>query len=331
MAKNVLLTIPHACHEDWQKMTAAEKGRYCMSCRKHVIDFTDMSDREIVNHISRSSGGVCGRLHTHQLNRKMRVRKESRLPWLKYFFQFTLPAFFISMKAEAQDCKKPVIGQAIVRPQKDVTAQLPELIVDEDLWTIRGRIVDESGTPLAGAYVVEKGTSHATVTNANGFYKLLFYDDKDVVLSVSYVGYEVFEMRTKPARNMPATDIKMTMLKAQVLGELIVTGYVRPKPIKRSPLEIARSIITPDSVRIFPNPVVLGNNIDLELKVNKPGNYYVEVTDFSGRLMLKKDLQATAKVFKSSVSTDQFLAGRYIVCVRDLAGKKIGVKKIIVQ
>lgn len=331
MAKNVQLTIPDACHEDWTKMTAAEKGRYCMACQKNVIDFTNMSDREIMHHITRSTGGVCGRLHADQLNRNMTARKESRLPWLKYFFQFTLPAFLISIKANAQDCKKPPVKQVVQPQQKDLDPRLPEKMEDNDALTVRGRVVDSDGNPVYGASVLVKGTTDGVVTDQNGFYKLIFSDEKELVLSVSYVGFETFEMQVKPQRNSAATDIKMTVLRSWTTGAIVMIGYVRPKPVKRSPLEIARSIITPDSVRIFPNPIGLGNNIDLELKVNKPGNYYVDVTDFSGRLMVKKEVQANAKVFKSAVSTSQLLAGRYIVCVRNSDGKKIGVKKIIVQ
>src|SRR5688572_15387403 len=103
MAKTLQLTIPNACHENWHTMAAVEKGRYCMSCRKNVIDFTNMSDREILQHITRSSGNVCGRLHADQMNRNMTLQRESRLSWVKYFLRFTLPAFFISVKAEAQE------------------------------------------------------------------------------------------------------------------------------------------------------------------------------------------------------------------------------------
>ena len=118
MARTIQLSIPAACHEDWHTMKPGEKGRYCMSCRKNVTDFTNMRDREILEHISRASGNVCGRLHTDQLHRTMTLRKEMRMPWLKYFFRFTLPAFFISAKAEAQENKKPAIEQTAYQKQQ---------------------------------------------------------------------------------------------------------------------------------------------------------------------------------------------------------------------
>jgi hypothetical protein len=47
MSKKLQLQVPVPCHEDWDKMTDAEKGRFCSSCQKTVIDFSKMSDREI--------------------------------------------------------------------------------------------------------------------------------------------------------------------------------------------------------------------------------------------------------------------------------------------
>ena len=48
MAKYLNLQIPRGCGEDWQSMLPDKKGKFCISCQKQVIDFTKMSDREIV-------------------------------------------------------------------------------------------------------------------------------------------------------------------------------------------------------------------------------------------------------------------------------------------
>ena len=72
MAKKLQLQVPVPCHEDWEKMTHAEKGRFCSSCQKTVIDFSNMSDREIALFFKKPSiGSVCGRFLEDQLNRDM--------------------------------------------------------------------------------------------------------------------------------------------------------------------------------------------------------------------------------------------------------------------
>lgn len=51
MKFNYAISIPKPCHEDWSKMTPSEKGRFCQSCSKSVIDFTQMSQQSIETYL----------------------------------------------------------------------------------------------------------------------------------------------------------------------------------------------------------------------------------------------------------------------------------------
>src|SRR5688572_33325629 len=94
MRKKIQLSIPKPCHENWDAMTPVEKGRFCGSCQKQVVDFSHMTDREIAMFFKKpTTGSVCGRFMEDQLNRDMEIPKK-RIPWLKYFFTIGLPAFF---------------------------------------------------------------------------------------------------------------------------------------------------------------------------------------------------------------------------------------------
>src|SRR5690349_7497340 len=102
MAKQLQLTIPEPCHEGWENITPSEKGRFCDSCQKQVVDFSEMSDRQIAEFFKKpSTGSVCGRFMTDQLEREIEIPCK-RIPWIRYFFQFALPAFLLSIKASAQ-------------------------------------------------------------------------------------------------------------------------------------------------------------------------------------------------------------------------------------
>jgi len=70
------LSIPQPCHERWDEMTPTEKGRFCGSCQKQVVDFSGLSDREVIQLIEQSSGKVCGRLQKNQIDRPMMLE-----PW----------------------------------------------------------------------------------------------------------------------------------------------------------------------------------------------------------------------------------------------------------
>ena len=42
------LQIGTPCHENWDNMSQVEKGRFCGSCEKTVVDFSKMTEAEIV-------------------------------------------------------------------------------------------------------------------------------------------------------------------------------------------------------------------------------------------------------------------------------------------
>ena len=67
--KTFQLKINEPCHESWNEMTNSEKGRFCQSCEKEVIDFTHLSDRAIAQTFKKAKGNVCGRFNNLQLNR----------------------------------------------------------------------------------------------------------------------------------------------------------------------------------------------------------------------------------------------------------------------
>ncbi|WP_299556615.1 energy transducer TonB [Seonamhaeicola sp.] len=69
MKKYYSIKIPEPCHEDWRTMTPKEKGRYCDSCAKTVIDFTKMSTFEIQDFIHQNKGTrICGHFKQTQLD-----------------------------------------------------------------------------------------------------------------------------------------------------------------------------------------------------------------------------------------------------------------------
>jgi hypothetical protein len=63
------VSVPKPCHEDWSKMTPREKGRFCQSCSKTVVDFTKKSKEEIQEYLREHFGKrVCGHFRREQLD-----------------------------------------------------------------------------------------------------------------------------------------------------------------------------------------------------------------------------------------------------------------------
>jgi len=96
-------------------------------------------------------------------------------------------------------------------------------------FPVTGTVMGSNQTPIVGATVMEKGTQNATITDANGRFKL---DVKasDAVLVVTFVGYEVAEINL----NGSATVNVTLKDKTNLLDEVVVVGYGTQKKVNLS-------------------------------------------------------------------------------------------------
>ncbi|WP_282136722.1 SusC/RagA family TonB-linked outer membrane protein [Seonamhaeicola maritimus] len=84
---------------------------------------------------------------------------------------------------------------------------------------ISGTVTDESGMPLAGANIIEKGTSNGTQADFDGNYSLRASGSATLV--VSYVGYVTQEVAVNNQ-----TTVNIIMVEdAAALDEVVVVGY----------------------------------------------------------------------------------------------------------
>jgi TonB-dependent starch-binding outer membrane protein SusC len=94
----------------------------------------------------------------------------------------------------------------------------------ELLWiqtnSVGGKITDETGSPLPGVNILEKGTTNGTVSDSNGDFKLNVASS-DAILSFSFIGYLTQEVRVG---NELAFNIQL-LLDAKTLSEVVVVGY----------------------------------------------------------------------------------------------------------
>jgi hypothetical protein len=85
-----MLNIPKPCNEDWNKMNPTQQGAFCGSCQKEVVDFTSMTDEQVLHFLSQHAGKkLCGRATITQVNRLKIVINENVLysnirTWKKY-------------------------------------------------------------------------------------------------------------------------------------------------------------------------------------------------------------------------------------------------------
>jgi hypothetical protein len=68
--RTIKLSVADPCHEDWSGMLSNEQGRFCDSCAKVVVDFSNYSDTQILNYIAANKDQkTCGRFRPSQLER----------------------------------------------------------------------------------------------------------------------------------------------------------------------------------------------------------------------------------------------------------------------
>lgn len=90
---------------------------------------------------------------------------------------------------------------------------------------VTGLVQDNTGEPLMGASVIEKGTATGTATDLDGNFVLFVKNPATAVLVVSYVGYETQEVALKGQTNVTVT-LKES---SAVLDEVVVVGYGQQK------------------------------------------------------------------------------------------------------
>lgn len=103
--------IPQPCHEDWNVMTPKEKGRFCDACAKVVVDFTTMTDDEVVDYLQQhAKQKTCGHFRNEQLHQPEKLEINlatipTNLSFKKYFAIALLIAFtsfgLVSCKSNA--------------------------------------------------------------------------------------------------------------------------------------------------------------------------------------------------------------------------------------
>jgi hypothetical protein len=99
------IAIPEPCHENWDKMTPKDNGRFCMSCSKTVVDFTAMMPEEIQHFfVQNQTERICGRFRKSQLNNII-IQIPSRVLYAQtQYHKMFLLALFIAMGTTLFSC-----------------------------------------------------------------------------------------------------------------------------------------------------------------------------------------------------------------------------------
>jgi len=162
MKHKIQISIPEPCHEGWQNMTPVEKGRFCASCQKKVLDFTYLSDNEIIKVVTKNDN-LCARIDVSNLNRNL-IKTKTKSNYFGYFAT-TVLAFFGLGTENVVAQEKPVVEQTDFKYLNKASDSVKKIIVS-------GLVKNVYGQPLPGAIIKIKGTKNSTNTDQNGKYTI---------------------------------------------------------------------------------------------------------------------------------------------------------------
>ena len=227
------LRIPEPCHEDWSQMTLSEQGRFCSSCEKEVIDFTQLTRKQIADKVQ-SGGQLCGRYRKDQLDTTYFIPEEK-----SPFKHLGIAAAFTSLLALCE----PVLGQ------ENNSKSNTELITQENQITtvdtinnyiFSGIILAEDSLPLPGANIHLKDSSIGAIADFDGHFSISIpseYFKESRKLLITFLGYEDKEVLL--SANMPKMNIilkedpSMMELGVVVVGQTIEVRKTKKPRSKR--------------------------------------------------------------------------------------------------
>ncbi|MEO6539808.1 MAG: carboxypeptidase-like regulatory domain-containing protein [Ferruginibacter sp.] len=218
------LTIPEPCHENWQQMTATDKGRFCNACAKEVVDFSTMTDMQVLNYFSAlTHEKVCGRALPEQLNRTISrpIVAKRKLFWYWNYIVMVFIFFTKGNTARAQGGIKPITECSPVKAN-DTKGEIAAVNVGRKTKSlvISGNVTDTNGNPVSFASIKIKNKHTSVYADANGAYS--FRVKPADILVISGLSFKTAEV---PVKNQSVLNAVLEFDDNQHLKEVIVTMW----------------------------------------------------------------------------------------------------------
>ena len=337
------LHIAAPCHEDWGAMTPTDMGKFCTSCSKQVVDFTVMSDTQILKFLAEHKGGLCGRFDAGQLSRPLVEPAVSKQK--SWYLALALPFSLFVQKCFGQKEEitmgKPAVKVEHKSPAKcGIIMGAPIAPVLTEWITLHGIIKDEKGNAVENASVKVKGTLYSCVADSAGRFSVKMRREKDsVVLKVSSIGYQ--PMEKKVSLEEAKSELVLICKSAEVqLRSVVVTSngisgrlgafsmYSNISRIEKRDSTV-RKLLRLNPFTVYPNPARSGSQLQINCK--KAGGYEIQLLSNASALIKTEIMQVSSDGATMMFQLPQLAAGVYYV--RFISGDKkhLYLEKILVN
>ncbi len=330
MKNDLQIQIPKPCHENWNTMTPDAKGRFCGSCAKVVVDFSVMTDNEIVRFLKNNTGSTCGHFTRDQLERPIiETQLQPKRTWRYWLASI---ASLLTMLEQSNGQNKSSIQQ--------LTDTTNESIVEKALLgkvaylpienKVLGRVVDEQNRPLQGASILIKDSKIGTSTKADGTFALVA-NKKNVTVVVSYIGYTTKELLL--VANDETKLIKLALaIDDMMMGEVIITKSTKKRKnlVEKPSLLDSLSRLVTKAFTIYPNPISTNEVINIAIK--EAGSYEVHLLNNQSKILMRKVLNTqTSKQHISYTLPTGIHQGIYYVRLINTTTNKEWTTQLMVQ
>ena len=359
MLKAIEFKVPEPCHENWQNMSPKEQGRFCLSCQKTVIDFSLMSDQEILNHISKSNTNVCGRFDKDQLNRAIRIDDGKKKFSFKYIWNLLLATTLVSAEAKAQQASRVQGKVKVIKKPNPTSAMVGMVVMDIPDKPIVVTIISATDNkPVAFATIKINEDFHTIVADSNGQVTVPAELQNDIkLIQVSSIGYKTKIINWENLITMVDADRIILLerkfieppllsvnnsrleesLSSIVLGGISViendaTTSCNSIPVFQKLKDTISNIFIKNQISTFPNPVYAGKNMYIKFNVDDLGEYELQVINSIGQSIQKRSLFIEAKNQVQPMSIPAFFSkGIYFIAIQRRGSQKKYNAKFIVR
>jgi len=233
------ISIPKPCTQNWADMHIVAQGGFCQSCQKTVIDFTKLSNEEILTTLL-STDSACGRFSPVQLSTLNASLYASPIPgfsWKKFGMVAAFIGFvpFINAKGKT----RPQVYQSTTQHSDSTQSEINAADSAARTYVIAGQVLDSrDNLALIGASIEVNGTF--TTADIDGNFKMnLTQLPEKFVCKIKYIGFKYKEVSLNRQEDNSRLVIKLDEV-AGLLGEVIV---VRRPPLWKRPYYAVRRLI----------------------------------------------------------------------------------------
>ncbi|MET4075103.1 carboxypeptidase-like regulatory domain-containing protein [Hymenobacter sp. UYCo722] len=154
-------SIPQPCAQPWAAMSPTAAGRFCATCATEVVDFTILSEAEILAFLARQGGRpLCANTYATP------VAAPPVVGWRRW----ALAGLALLGWQSATSCAT----QPPQQPPTTAAAPMPATAEQQQSMVIRGVVLDgKNGPGVAGAFVFINDTQYGATTDENGRFELV--------------------------------------------------------------------------------------------------------------------------------------------------------------